>query len=482
MSERFYALLFRLFPARFRSAWGEEARDLYRQRARDEHGFVPRLRLWGDLLADLAVALPGTYLRQEPGLTAVREAGRGEAPSFLMLDDKPIRSSAYFYGTLVSVALLLGVSLLAKHAGHFPVLHASQAAEASGMTMDPWATGRGGGGGNGDTAVLGNGAGAAADTRAAGKPASRYVRLAQGKPLALFDEAERKRVIAGIADTLRRDYPDHASANKLARSLEAGDWGGGYGAVDDPAGFATLLTRRLRSASGDMHFDVVYSAMPLRELAAPTVEQEAQYRAAALAANCGLEEVKILRGRIGYLKLDTFSDPQVCGNMTIAAMKKLSSADGLIVDLRDNSGGSPEMVLFLAGWLFDKPAFFWNPREGSPAKMWTHSPMAGSGFAHKPVWVLTSGRTWSAAEQFAYNLKELHRARLVGETTGGATDAGVFHRIDEHFGIGIRESQVVNPYAEPDWAARGVEPDVRVPADEALAMAQRLAQTYLVGR
>ena len=137
------------------------------------------------------------------------------------------------------------------------------------------------------------------------------------------------------------------------------------------------------------------------------------------------------------------------------------------------------MVLFLAGWLFDRPAFFWNPREDTAANMWTHSPMAGSSLEHKPIWVLTSGRTWAAAEQFSYDLKELHRATLVGETTGGATDTGVFKNIDEHFGIGLRESRVANPFSDPDWAGRGVQPDVRVAAEGALATAQEMALNQL---
>jgi len=483
MSEKIYALLFRLFPSRFRAAWGEESLDLYRQRAEHERGFWPRARLWRDLLSDLAVALPGAYLREEPALSPARETGPGAVPSFTTLDEKPIRSSAYFYGTLLTLALLAAVSILAKHAGHFPVLRASQAAEANGVTVDPWATGRSAGGADGDTAVIGNGPGAPPAAQASsGKPPTSYVSVAQSKPLALFDDAERRRVITGIAETVRKEYPDHATAERVSRSLQANERSGGYDAVDDPAAFAMLLTRQLRSASGDAHFEVVFSAMPLHQSAAPTAEQDAQYRAIALAANCGFVDVKILPNRIGYLRLDTFSDPQICGGEAIAAMKKLSAAQGLIIDLRDNSGGSPEMVLFLAGWLFDKPAFFWNPRENSAANMWTHSPMAGSGLAHKPVWVLTSGRTWSAAEHFSYDLKEMHRATLVGETTGGATDVGVFHNIDEHFGIGMRESRVANPYPDPDWAGRGVQPDVRVPADDALEAAQARALQQLARR
>jgi C-terminal processing protease CtpA/Prc len=209
---------------------------------------------------------------------------------------------------------------------------------------------------------------------------------------------------------------------------------------------------------------------------------ETAYRAMMREANCMMERPAILPGNVGYLKLDWFPEPEACGGAVAAAMKMLGRADGLIIDLRENSGGSPEMVMFVAGWLFDRPAFFWNPRESDAGRMWTQSPMAGSALAGKQVWVLTSSRTYSAAEQFAYNLKMLQRATIVGETTAGATDVGVFHRIDDHFGIGLEESRVRNPYAAADWAVNGVQPDVRVAAGAALETARRLAGSELARR
>jgi C-terminal processing protease CtpA/Prc len=95
------------------------------------------------------------------------------------------------------------------------------------------------------------------------------------------------------------------------------------------------------------------------------------------------------------------------------------------------------------------------------------------------VYVLTSARTFSGAEHFSYDMKMLRRATLVGETTAGATDTGVFHRIDDRFGIGIPEPAAINPFSTSDWSVTGVEPDVKVKAAEALTTAETLAQTKL---
>lgn len=481
MSEILYGLLFRLFPARFRAAWGEDALELFRDRWRNERGPRARLSLWLDLIADLAAAVPRAYLRDEPLLIPASTAEIEGVPSFHLVEDRPIPSSAFFLGTVLSIVALSGVSLLMRHGGHIPVLRPSAAEEAGGVTLDPWATGHGSGSGAGPE-LIGKGSGSTAQPgAAAGSPAAALVRGSDA--LVLFDEAERQRVLSGVIANLEKSDPDAVAARKAALTLRANEALGRYRSIGDPEEFATVVTGQIREATGDLHLEVVYSRRPLPANAvAFSAADEARFRAAQLAANCGFTDVRILPDNVGYLKLDMFAEPEVCGDTGIAAMKTLSSADALIIDLRDNSGGSPDMVMFLAGWLFNKPAFFYNPRENSASRMWTHSPMAGSGLAGKPVYVLTSSRTYSAAEHFTYNLKMLHRATLVGETTGGATDVGVFHRIDDHFGIGIRESRVRNPYPTPDWAVNGVQPDVRVAAKDALATAEKLAAQQVARR
>jgi C-terminal processing protease CtpA/Prc len=163
-------------------------------------------------------------------------------------------------------------------------------------------------------------------------------------------------------------------------------------------------------------------------------------------------------------------------------MASVNHADALIFDLRENHGGDPEMVKFLGSYLFNKPSFWFNPRGGTPAELRTDSPVRGSRLADKPVYILTSSATWSGAEQFSYDLKVLKRATLVGETTRGGAHAGVFHRIDDHFGIGIPEVKVTNPISNADWEGVGVSPDVKVKAADALSTAEKLAAAKLPGK
>ena len=159
-------------------------------------------------------------------------------------------------------------------------------------------------------------------------------------------------------------------------------------------------------------------------------------------------------------------------------MASLNDVVALIIDLRDNGGGFGETALQIAGYLFDRPAFMFDPRPDSPVPSRTASPVSGNTLADKPVYVLTSSRTQSAAEYFAYNLKMLKRATIVGETTAGRQHSGRFHRIDDHFGMGIQEvAPPDNPYLVKGWEVIGVEPDVKAPSAEAFETAKRLAES-----
>jgi C-terminal processing protease CtpA/Prc len=229
-----------------------------------------------------------------------------------------------------------------------------------------------------------------------------------------------------------------------------------------------------------MHVDVVHSegVLPARAVGV-TPEGLARYRKAMEQKNCTFEKVAILPHNIGYLKLNSFPDPSICQPTAVAAMASLNRADAMIFDLRDNQGGEPDMVALIAAYLFDHPEYWYNPRESTTRKSWTRSPVPGNRLADKPVYLLTSANTFSGAEQFTYNLKMLKRATLVGETTGGGAHAGVFHRIDDHFGIGIPETKAINPFSAADWEGGGVEPDVKVKAAAALKTAEELAETKL---
>jgi len=456
MSEKIYALLLRLYPSHFHDAYGEEALQLFRDRARDEKGFFPTIRLWLDLLADLAISAPREYGYVQPALLGASAQRRlAGVPAFHVLQSESPRPVAMLFGSVLSLVVVgtfwISLGHATSHAG-----------------MGFMASGRGGSGFSRHQAP-----------QPAPRDAATALNRADGEILKL-DRAERQRVVDGVIANLKNHYVDPDVARETADALLAHEKNGDNNSVTNRAALAGLLTRQIRDASHDMHLDVVYSQSPLPEQPPePTPESLARYRKAMDQQHCMFEPVQILPHNIGYLKLNSFPDTSVCQTTAAAAMASLNHADAIIFDLRENGGGFSNMVSLISAYLFDHPEYIYDPRESPARQSWTRSPVPGNRLADKPVYVLTSASTVSAAEQFCYNLKMLKRVTLVGETTRGSAHAGVFHRIDTHFGTGITEARAINPYSETDWEGTGVEPDVNVKAGDALETAVKLAASKL---
>jgi Peptidase family S41 len=300
---------------------------------------------------------------------------------------------------------------------------------------------------------------------------------------ARLDAAERQRVLDLVIANIRQYYFDRKVAQKTADALLAHERSGDYRTVTDGGAFADLLTRQMRDASHNMDLMMVYSQDKLPERPpAQTPEDLARYRKFVEQNNCFFKKVEILPHQIGYLKLDWFSEPSICQPMDVSTMASLNNANAIIFDLRDNRGGAPGSTQLFAAYLFDRPEYWYNPREAPTEDSWTRSPVRGNKLADKPVYLLTSSTTWSGAEQFCYNLKILKRATLVGERTAGGAHAGVFHRIDDHFGVAIPQVKSINPFGNADWEGVGVEPDVKVEAANALQTAVKIAEAKLQKR
>jgi Peptidase family S41/N-terminal domain of Peptidase_S41 in eukaryotic IRBP len=481
MSEKIYALLLRLYPSHFREAYGDEALQLFRDRARDEKGLVAGVRLWLDLLADLALSVPGEYFHAQPALSAASAHRRAAGiPSFFVFEDEPHRPGAMLFGGVLTLAALGAISVLNGQGGRYRPLSgwAAQAQRANG--------GRASGFGHAGRQLAGDSVGRTLASRGETEGGQPQAQDASGAMIpgveegAKLDTAERQRVIHEAAANLKEHYVYPDVGQKMADALLAHEKSGDDDAATDGEAFANLLTKQMRDVSSDRRVVLVYSKDPLPpQPTGPTAEDLARYKETMEKENCTFEKIEIRPRNIGYLKVNSFPDPSVCRGKATAAMESVNHAEAVIFDLRDNRGGEPEMVALMAAYLFDHPEYWYNPRENTTEQSWTASPVPGNKLADKPVYVLTSARTISGAEQFCYDLKMLKRATLVGETTGGAAHSGVWHRIDDHFGMGIPETKPINPFSKSDWAGTGVEPDVKVSAADALRTAEKLAARKL---
>jgi retinol-binding protein 3 len=287
---------------------------------------------------------------------------------------------------------------------------------------------------------------------------------------AAFSQTER----AAILDGAEKAVGDYTFADKvpaLRATLAANR--ASYLAVDDPTAFAAAVNADLYAVAHDKHLRIKYSALP-------TPMYGSEQHGASLAhlmqsqrvLNYGYASAVRLAGNVGYLRLDEFGPmPQSKGAID-AAMTLLANTDALIIDVRTNHGGDPDSLDYLMGYFYAKPTELTSIliTQGKPQlyKQFSEAHVAGTRYLGKPLYVLTSNVTFSCAEQFAYDMKSLHRATLIGKTTGGGANPGGFVPLDPHFAIFVPIGRSVNPYTQTNWEGVGVVPDV--PAESATAL------------
>jgi hypothetical protein len=290
------------------------------------------------------------------------------------------------------------------------------------------------------------------------------------------DAATRQRVIATAAALLREQYVSAEIGERMAAALADRAARGAYDAITLGPALAQLLTFELREVSGDHHVGVMYSVESIPERADDSHGGDAdEYLRTARRANFGFARLELLPGNLGYLDLRGFYRAEVAGATAAGAMAFLSDTDALIIDLRHNGGGSPSMVSLLATYLIaGEPVHLsdivWRS-EGRTESLWTLADVPGRRYL-KPVYLLTSGSTFSAAEGFACVLQSLGRAHVIGETTAGGANAGRATRLGEHFSIVVPSGHAIDAVRKTSWEGVGVSPDVGVPAGIALETAQ----------
>lgn len=291
---------------------------------------------------------------------------------------------------------------------------------------------------------------------------------AAGGTAALIDDALI--VLCG-----RYVFPDRAAA--AADTIRARRADGGYDGLDEQA-LADRLTADLFAVCADKHLRVRVRDGQLP--ASPTdAEFEAAWHEQLRLNNYGIARVERLDGNVGYLDLQQITDASVGGRAIGAAMELVSHTDALIIDLRRNRGGSPDGVILWNSYLFPDGSTHLNDiydgASGKTRQYWSLAHLPGARYLSRPVYVLTSERTFSGGEEFCYNLKAQRRATLVGQTTRGGAHPTKIFPLSPTLEITVPIARSINPVTGTNWEGTGVEPDVVVPAAEAFAVAYREA-------
>ncbi len=292
----------------------------------------------------------------------------------------------------------------------------------------------------------------------------------------------RIEIIQDLTAKLRAYYVFPDIAEKICVSLQKRLEHGEYADLTEGEFFALALTMHMQQVNHDQHLWVRWHSQPLPdgdEALRLDPGWQAEQKLEAAQDNYGFHKVERLPGNVGYIDIRFFHRPEWGSETVTATMNFLANTFALIVDLRHCEGGYPGMVALISSYLFgEEPvhlsSIYWRD-EDITQQFWTLAQVPGMRFGDKPAYILTSGDTFSAGEEFAYNLKSLKRARLVGKSTGGGAHPGASYRLHPHFEVFIPIGRVINPVTGTNWEGAGVAPDISVPPEQAFDVAYQMA-------
>ncbi|MEL7534992.1 MAG: S41 family peptidase, partial [Bacteroidota bacterium] len=249
------------------------------------------------------------------------------------------------------------------------------------------------------------------------------------------------------------------------------------------ASFADALTESVQEVTHDKHIMVekrMTSVAPVSTLDS-WMAQKVENKWYQRRYNANFKSVSKLEGNVGLLDLRGFYSLAEGKEFADLAMAQLATSDAIVIDLRNNSGGRPEMIFYLVSHFFSEKKQLSSAicRRGDEFRKhegWSFDEIAGKRMPDVPLFLVTSSTTFSAAEGFSYDLQVYDRATIVGEITKGGANPGGFELLNEQLQVFIPDCRVVNHITNSNWEGVGVIPDVQIDAAQALDKAIALAQ------
>jgi C-terminal processing protease CtpA/Prc len=303
----------------------------------------------------------------------------------------------------------------------------------------------------------------------------------------VIDAATQAELVRRLSEKLKAYYVFPDIAEEICVRLQKHYRDGDYADITEGELLALALTLHLQEVNHDEHLWVKWHPEPLPDddrALRHNAEWMAERQQEASLDNYGLHKVERLAGNVGYLDVHYFHRPAWGGSTAVAAMGFLANVNALIIDLRRCTGGYPGMVALISSYLFgEEPvhlsSIYWR-EEDLTQQYWTWPYIPGKRLGDVPVYVLTSRVTFSAGEEFAYDLRSRGRATLVGEKTDGGAHPGASYRLHPHFEAFIPVGRAINPISGGNWEGSGVTPDVCVPQEQAFKVAYNLALQAVV--
>ena len=302
---------------------------------------------------------------------------------------------------------------------------------------------------------------------------------------------ETREIVHKVRQLIRKHYVIPDLAKQIDQQLQENFQANKYQSLNNYAQLAKAITTDLQSLTQDGHLYLKYNKgyqkntqKPKRRRGAqghgghgPTDEMFNRFR----NKQGKFFEAKVLEGNIGYLNIPVFPSLHLCQQEIEAAMKKLSQCEALIFDVQSCPGGEGESMTFLAGYLFaQRTKLNYYFRKKQPKRTSYTRKVPGKTMPKIPVYILTSKKTFSAGESFAFYLQQLNRAKIVGIKTRGGGRANMLFTLNPELMLSVSVSRSISAVTGKGFQGVGVVPDIPTEASKAKKIAQLNALMYII--
>ncbi len=291
----------------------------------------------------------------------------------------------------------------------------------------------------------------------------------------------KKEVIASLSQLMNDFYVFPEVAKETEKHLLSEFKKGNFESYTNHEDFAKALTEAVQFINKDGHMRINKKPAFEKPDNSPErlIEEKLYQMQRSRAYNGGFLEAKVLEENIGYIKISGFAYLGEGRHFADAYMKLIEQTDAVIIDLSRNFGGDPAMVQYLCSYFFDEivhlnSLYF---REGDRTiDFYTLDEVDGKKMPDVPLFVITSSKTFSGAEEFSYNMQTQKRATLIGSTTGGGANPGGYRDINDSLRVFIPTGRAINPITKTNWEGVGVVPEIQATDEEALKKTIALAK------
>ena len=285
---------------------------------------------------------------------------------------------------------------------------------------------------------------------------------------------ETEQLIESISQLMERNYISLEEAKKVNNLIKSKWQNGEYKNIEDPSKLAFRLTLDMQSINNDKHLSVHFinttdstSKKAIKSPVRVIVNEKGAW------SNYGFQEVKVLDGNVGYLKISHFGEWTFFKEQKRAidsSFNFLQNVDALIIDVQNNRGGYEEIVAYLISYFYDGEQVhlsdYFSRFNNQTKSLYTQTDIPGKKLPNMPIFILTNNSTASAAESLAYMLKHLKRATIIGEVTIGAGHGAMSFKASNRFNVTISSEITINAVTGTSFEQVGVQPDKKVSGDD----------------